>query len=276
MAGTETTSAFDRATALTPSEDGWSVELDGSWSIGGFLNGGYLLAAMAKAATAAGAMPDPLAMTASFLSPPTAGPAQITVEMVKRGRRTSVAEVVLRQGTIQHVRATAVLGDLGSFTGPTLDFPPPSIRPLEQCLSVRDRPGPNGIDPPEIFRHFDLHLAPGIGWLTGQRPGPGGAGDARLEGWTRFADGREPDVHALMLFVDAFPPPILDLFPAGWVPTLQFSVYVRARPQPGWVRGSFRTRSMVGGLLEEDGEVFDSAGRLVALSRQVALLLPPT
>jgi acyl-CoA thioesterase len=78
-----------------------------------------------------------------------------------------------------------------------------------------------------------------------------------------------------MVFADAFPPAILDRFPASWVPTLQFSVYVRARPEPGWIRGSFRTRSMVDGLLEEDGEVFDSTGRLVALSRQLALLLPP-
>jgi acyl-CoA thioesterase len=79
-----------------------------------------------------------------------------------------------------------------------------------------------------------------------------------------------------MLFADAFPPAILDLYPASWVPTLQYSVYVRARPQGGWLRGSFRTRSMARGLLEEDGELFDSTGRLVALSRQLALLLPPT
>jgi acyl-CoA thioesterase len=78
-----------------------------------------------------------------------------------------------------------------------------------------------------------------------------------------------------MLFADAFPPAILDLFPARWVPTLQYSVYVRARPETGWIQASLRTRSMVDGLLEEDGELYDGAGRLVAQSRQLALLLPP-
>ena len=104
--------------------------------------------------------------------------------------------------------------------------------------------------------------------------GPAAGGEARIEGWTRFADGRPPDVTSLMLFADAFPPAVLDRYPASWVPTLQYTVYVRARPGPGWLQGSFRTRSMVGGLLEEDGELFDSAGHLVALSRQLALLLP--
>jgi acyl-CoA thioesterase len=59
------------------------------------------------------------------------------------------------------------------------------------------------------------------------------------------------------------------------VPTLQYSVYVRARPEPGWIGGSFRTRSVVDGLLEEDGELFDETGRLLAQSRQLALLRPP-
>ena len=44
------TSAYDRATAIAASDGGWTVDLDGSWSIGGYLNGGYLLVPMAKAA----------------------------------------------------------------------------------------------------------------------------------------------------------------------------------------------------------------------------------
>jgi acyl-CoA thioesterase len=268
-------SDFDRATAITGSGAAWTVNLDGSWSIRDSMNGGYLLAVMTKAASAATSMPDPLAVTASFLSPPSSGPAEITVTVAKRGRRTSVAEVALHQGATRHVLATAVLGDLGTFDGPHLDFGAPSVVPLDECVSIRDRKGPNGMAPPEIHRHFDMRLAPGLGWFTGDRSATADAGEARVEGWTRFADGGEPDVHSLMLFADAFPPAILDLFHAGWVPTLQFSVYVRARPEPGWIRGSFRTRSMINGLLEEDGELFDSTGRLVAQSRQLALLLPP-
>jgi acyl-CoA thioesterase len=273
---TVVTSDYDLATAVEPSDAGWSVVLDDSWTIGNSLNGGYLLAAMVKAAIAATSTPDPLAVTATFLSPPTPGPAEMAVTVLKRGRRSSVVEVALHQGGRQHVVASAVLGDLGALHGPDLAPPPVSLPPLEQCLSIHDRQGPNGMAPPEIFRHFDTRLAPDVGWLTGRRSGAAPSGEARIEGWMRFADGGEPDVTSLMLFADALPPAILDLFHASWVPTLQYSVYVRARPDPGWIRGSFRTRSMVGGLLEEDGELYDSSGRLVALSRQLALLLPPT
>ena len=64
-------------------------------------------------------MPDPLAVTATFLSPPSSGPAEITVAIAKRGRRSSVAEVVLHQDGRDHVRATAVLGDLDGLDGPS-------------------------------------------------------------------------------------------------------------------------------------------------------------
>jgi len=47
---------------------------------------------------------------------------------------------------------------------------------------------------------------------------------------------------------------------------------VRARPAPGWLACAFTTRFVTGGFLEEDGEVWDATGRLVAQSRQLALV----
>jgi hypothetical protein len=60
--------------------------------------------------------------------------------------------------------------------------------------------------------------------------------------------------------------------PPGWVPTVELTVHVRAVPTPGPLRCVFRTRFVHGGMFEEDGEVWDSSGTLVALSRQLALL----
>ena len=57
-----------------------------------------------------------------------------------------------------------------------------------------------------------------------------------------------------------------------WHPTLN---HVRERPVPGWLRARFTTRFVTGGFLEEDGELWDAADRLVAQSRQLALLPRP-
>jgi len=50
-------------------------------------------------------------------------------------------------------------------------------------------------------------------------------------------------------------------------------VHLRARPASGWLACRTWTRYVGGGYHEEDFEVWDSAGMLVAQSRQLALLL---
>ena len=66
------------------------------------------------------------------------------------------------------------------------------------------------------------------------------------------------------------PPVTFDLGMPGWAPTLELTAHVRAHPAPGWLKVRHATRNMAGGMFEEDCEIWDSAGRLVAQSRQLA------
>jgi hypothetical protein len=96
-------------------------------------------------------------------------------------------------------------------------------------------------------------------------------GTGRLTGWTRHTDGSDPDALSLLMFADAFPPPVFTVYgPRHWVPTLELTVQVRARPAPGPLQVQLASRHMTRGVIEEDGELWDSDGRLVAISRQTA------
>jgi len=118
-------------------------------------------------------------------------------------------------------------------------------------------------------QRVDVRLRPqDMGFAQGWR-----SGEASVAGWFSFADGRPVDTLALLLVGDVLPPAVFNLeIPAGWVPTIEYTVHVRGVPAPGPVACSFRTRFISGGYLEEDGEVWDSAGQLVAMTRQLALL----
>jgi hypothetical protein len=109
-----------------------------------------------------------------------------------------------------------------------------------------------------------------------QRGEPTGAGVVR--GWFGFADGRPMDTLALLLAADAFPPAVFNLsgLPRGWVPTVELTVHVRGVPSPGLLRGRFQTRFVTGNALEEDSELWDSSGRLVAISRQYGFVALPS
>ena len=104
------------------------------------------------------------------------------------------------------------------------------------------------------------------GWFRGTP-----TGNPVAEFYMRFRDGREPDMAALPLFVDAAAPVVLEV--AGLSTTVQLTVHLRARPAPGWLACRAVTRYVAGGYHEEDFEIWDSAGTLVAQSRQLALLV---
>ena len=89
--------------------------------------------------------------------------------------------------------------------------------------------------------------------------------------WFKLVDDRPIDPIALLTVVDTLPPVTFEMGMPGWAPTLELTVHVRTTPAPGLLRIRHETRNFAGGFFEEDCEVWDSAGRLVAQSRQLAL-----
>jgi acyl-coenzyme A thioesterase PaaI-like protein len=266
-------SELDRGVALRRHGDGvYDGHLDGAWSIGAGINGGLLLAACANALrqTFSGeGHPDPFAISAYYLSASTAGPARFTTEVLRRGRSMSTGSVSLTQDdggrAVERVRALATYGDLAALPEEVATTAvEPQLPDVESCVSSSLAPPDFRATAPLLDR-FDLRLDPDtVGWAVGQPTGRG-----VMRGWLRMADGREPDPLSVLLALDALPPVTFDLGLPGWAPTLELTAHVRALPAPGWLKVVHATRNVAGGLLEEDAEVWDSAGRLVAQSRQL-------
>jgi len=91
-----------------------------------------------------------------------------------------------------------------------------------------------------------------------------------MRGYFALAQQRDPDAYQLALAVDALPPVVFGLGASGWSPTVELTWYMRAAPAPGPLRVAARCRHVSGGWFDEEAEVLDSDGALVAQSRQIA------
>ncbi len=258
---------FDAHIAVAEERPGrYLADLAAGWVVGGGVNGGYQLAVMGNAiATALPGKPDPIAVSAYFLSPGAPGPAHVDVDIRRDGRNVATVAADLVQGDTTRITLLATYGDLSRREGDVRTTATEiELPPLEECIS--NNLGPAELRPPLLDR-FEMRFHPDqVGWATGNP-----SGEAVLSAWFRLADGREPDPLELLLVVDALPPTTFELGSMGWAPTLELTAHVRARPSPGWLKVRHLTRNIAGGMFEEDCEVWDSAGRLVAQSRQLAL-----
>ncbi|KAB8197197.1 thioesterase family protein [Nonomuraea phyllanthi] len=255
---------FDEATqAIKVDEGTYDVCLDPGYGIGGPLNGGYLMAVLLRAAVDASPFEHPVSTTAQFLKAPVAGPAQVRIEPLKAGRTAAFARATLVQDGVAHIEGLITTATLHEVEPDYAAAPAHDMPPREECAKLPDpKPESGMLLNAQMELYFD---PPTIGWLSGR---PTGRPEARA--YFRMAEPQDPDPYVLALAVDALPPVVFSAGARGWAPTVDLTWHLRALPAPGWLTLLGGGRLISDGWFDEEVEVRDSAGRLVAQSRQLA------
>jgi acyl-coenzyme A thioesterase PaaI-like protein len=255
---------FDEATqAIRVDENTYDVCLDPGYSIGGPLNGGYLMAVILRAAVDAAPFEHPVSTTAQFLKAPVAGPAQVRVEPLKAGRTAAFARATLVQDGTAKIESLITTATLNEAEPLYAAAPPATMPPIEECLKL---PSPKPESGMTLNAQMELVFdPPTIGWLRGE---PTGRPESRA--YFRMTELQDPDPYVLALAVDALPPVVFSAGGRGWAPTVDLTWHLRALPAPGWLTLLGSGRLVSDGWFDEEVEVRDSAGRLVAQARQLA------
>ena len=160
-------------------------------------------------------------------------------------------------------------GDDFTWTGA-----PPVLPPLAECVALGPWPGTVAEDGTEGFASqirmlFDPAV---VGWRYGTP-----SGMPEMRGYFGLREEREPDALLLALAVDGLPPVVFGLGATGWAPTVELTMHMRMVPAPGPLRVAARCRHVSGGWFDEEAEVWDAVGNLVAQSRQIARVgCPPS
>lgn len=262
------------ATAVTPVGDGrFTAEAGDEARIpGGLVNGGILLVIAARALAQATGRPHPVTITGHYLAAVRPGPLTIDTEVLRSGRHAFARALVRNGDGAPVLAATGTFTDLATAEGPTMEVA--DLPPLPDPGRLVPWPPAEGdaASAPNVFKHFRHRVVPdGFGWALGEEPG-----QAMLEAQAEPVDGHWDPLHLLVL-ADVYPPPIFNAgVPFAWVPTLELTVQLRGLPaEDEPVACRFWTTTVTDGYLEEDGLIRALDGRLLAVSRQLALAPRP-
>lgn len=255
----------DAVESVRTADGAHRVQITADWNTANQTpNGGYVLALLLHAVLQESAHPDALSIAITYFRPALPGPADINVREVRAGRRVSTYDAVLVQDGKEIAHAVVSTHDWEAAG--TVEHAPhaaPDVPGPEDCKDVSALV-PTGMVP--ILDRY-TYRAPEIpGWLSGQ---PTGVTEAMC--WIRAADERPVDALLAGAMVDAFPPVTAEIGHLASA-TIQLTVHFRRRPETVWALGHVVTRHVLAGYHDEDVELWDAQGRLIAQGRQLAIL----
>ena len=256
---------FDADTALEPVAEGrWRAWVPDHWFVGRGPNGGFLAGVAARAAEAAAGRPL-RSLSLHFAASPAVGPLDVAATVERAGRSYSAVALRIEQAGRPMTLGLATLAELPDGGAAWDGAAMPPAKPLAEAAQLPlDEAGI-----PEFMRNYDMR------WALGAEPGVAAASG----GWIRTTEPRALDGPLVAALADAWAPAaFVALGRVVAAPTLDLTVHVRRRlPLAGMapedhVLGRFSTRLAVGGVWEEDGELWSPGGELIAQSRQLALV----
>ncbi|HEU5419938.1 MAG TPA: thioesterase family protein [Streptosporangiaceae bacterium] len=293
--------AFDEATAVRRRSDGvYDALPDQRFALvtpGGkvppAVNGGALIATVLRAVLDGSPHPHPVATTAHFLRVASLEPAEVRVRWLRQGKTAATARAALIQHGQELLDMTVTTGTVPDATPPgtahgtgpdgasadgggagpvqpdelTWTGPPPDFPAIEDCVDLGPWSGSVSLDGAQGYAmHVSVLLDPAVTGWRAREP----AGVPEMRGYFGLREDRDPDAYLLAMAVDGLPPVVFGLGATGWAPTVELTWYMRAVPRPGPLRVAARSRHVGGGWFDEEAEVWDAAGCLVAQSRQLA------
>lgn len=242
----------------------FSAELTERWWIVVGPNGGLLAALLLGAvqATVARADVTPRTMTVQYLSSPVIGPVEVRAEVERSGRRVVFASVVMDQGGKRICQAKVIFAVLGATDHDVTDYRMPAV-PAPAEVALLDQEGHG-----EARRRWQRRVVFDTDGVAG--------------GWLRMVPPVPVDHAVLACMCDNWPPSIRSHPAAPGVAerlhttSLELTVYFRvADPAVAPTDECLvilRSADGTEGYHQEDGEVWSPDGRLLATSRQLAIV----
>ncbi len=246
----------------------YEATLTDRWWIVTGPNGGLLAALLLRAVQdhvrAPRAELSPRILTVQFLSGPALGPVRVQVNLDKDGRRICFASAVMTQGDRVICQAKVTLAP-----------------PLGDEFDLSDHVMA-AVSPPGDCPILDPTATYGSARQRWQRREVVATEPAMVAGWMRLDPPVAIDAAVLALMCDNLPPSLRakvadpERAERTHTTTIEMTVYFR-RPDPQLSPQDeclviLRSASVVDGLHQEEGEVWSADGRLLATSRQLALV----
>ena len=268
---------FQEALNLEIAQDNvFIVNPDTNYFVGNTPHGGYLMALMHKALT--NVLPHSTAISSSvqYLDRIDAAPFELEVEIFKISRGSSSGIVKLMQDDKICTTFTGTCSDFEFMKGyDDLQKPLPPLfndKDKQDYVKMNYDNISKGFTP-AFIQQLECLVHPDHAWWNRESNFNNKDKEARCSAFLEMLGG-VPDQFCLSFYSDILPPVVSNKYgPLGWIPTITLTTHIRQLPTTAEVYADFKATDINKGYFEQDCNIWDLNGILVASSRQLTRIL---
>ena len=256
------------------SENIFSFTPDSRYFVGNTPHGGYLLALMNKALSSVLTHPNSINSNVYYLDRTEPKPAELHVEVIRTSRGSSMGQVRLMQNGKLTCLFSALCSDFQYLKGHSgLETPLPEIMNSvpENQFKVMNYENFKAGSTPSFIQQLEMSVHPDHAWWD--RDISMDVAEARCSAFLELKGGAA-DTFVLSYLADILPPVVQNKYGSlGWVPTLTLTCNIRQLPKTNRLFIDGLAKDISNGYFEQDCNIWDMDGNLVATSRQLAKIL---